>query len=1717
MSWKKWMRCAVLALATASVAIGCAEEREPINRVQANALDKSFFVGADIKSSLDDPEFWTQATLIDVGYGASQSGLFTSTYTQGVARIKWQITEDLLLGRLTYERIADSDGKGAGKASNDGQVVVAYTISKHFDIRRSYNPSTGEELNVIEENTSDRPWYERQYFRVDWSKNLNTSAYDFDTLSLLGVFGGIEYSPLSYYVNDPQDEDAPYFDVEGGYFDVTNKAFATPGMIDLSQFGWGIKSFPACFLPNDFLGGSEPAGNCNPVEITLRQAFRRVVDTDYEPADWDGYRFQSYGGFYTDRFGYARNYGMSDDKWHRFLTRYNIWQRSHYYSDPAAMTGEVACYTPDTLDVGEDPHLDSNADGTEDRCWTVTVKTARADGLCAGLDNIDCYYEVNKAYGGSRCDTFSQKCTLPYRQREQRPLAWYYTNDSDPRFFASSEWATHDHDVAMRHAIMVARYAECMSTSRDQEFCLTGKDADGNTNTAWPVYFGQMDDHLEAKQLAKEVDDCRHGLSYIGEAGQQDFGAINSEGRERRCVELASSVASARGGSTRKLSDGVIALAKMPEQLVLCHSPVEMDDPALCAPADKRLPAGMTAAQCAAARKGHDQDTMAICRQARNVRRGDLRHHLVNVIETPQTPSPWGIYTDAQDPLTGETFSAAINVWSHVNDLWSQIVVDRMRYVKGELTTEDVTDGEYVSKWVQAADAASGNGAASRFTRAQIDQRVADFTHVDKDTLKNFTKDFDPSAYKKIRKLRGEIGNVAASIDGNSSMLPIYEARRKLVADGEVEAQLINPQMQQLAGVSKLPAEAAKQYASILRGMNPTFQKQLNLLTQNALAERGICVYNEAPAPMALTGLSDILEQKFAGACAEPGGDGGCSKYWGKLGTAGVECTDPNDASSCSEVDFDASDTAHQTFAAARAEAIRNYIARRAHYAVIVHEMGHSVGERHNFISSSDAFSYRPQYWQLRTDDGNVTDRCGCSASAKFSDQCGDFQADGSSCVGPRYFDPLDKTERDNMIWMWMHSSVMDYAGEYTQDFLGLAGYDFAAVRMFYGENVAVFADETYQIGYNLDQARADGMLDKMDSFGGILGIQPTYDGEDIHYSQYQNQYDMIQNCQPVDSASYRPAAWNDSVDGVWHPVLDGLIVSNKSGQFTKCEQQKVDYVPWQALRFPTGEAGTNGELEDVGFYRGGPSVHGASKRVRVPYGFATDRWADLGNASVYRHDNGADVYEIFDFLLTQQEVHHIFDSYRRGRQNFSVKGAAMRTLHRYNTKIRDGAKGLGLLANIYRDFALANNWVFDGGYWGFISNSFFRENILASGMVFDHFTRTLARPEVGAHYRDTNDVLVSQEDSYGNGGVEVLIPNGATGYYGNVTFGGKLVENRLSDNHGEFDSDYTINAGSYYDKIWSAYLMTESEDNFISDSRSDFVDGRYRAVSLADLFPDGFRRWLGHNLTNDEFFKGARIATTSNGTVLTDQNNFPQWPIGWTSWWGTDPKVCFPADGTTVCGIPETTAPGNFGEQMPDGMIPLESQVGWEVQKFLIAETLLYLPSNQKDYWITQLRLWQLGAESDPEFGDRIEYHNPLGKVYVAKAYGTEQVFGRTVQKGIAARVLEYANGLLADAYVVTPGPDNDGDGQPDWVIPVIDANTGTATVKWDPSMSFLDANGNAVSGIAGCNSTDSSQCPCSANRACVELQNYESVPFFLWQAVHEYHLDDPNAKGIY
>ncbi|HEY6506843.1 MAG TPA: zinc-dependent metalloprotease, partial [Vicinamibacterales bacterium] len=681
-------------------------------------------------------------------------------------------------------------------------------------------------------------------------------------------------------------------------------------------------------------------------------------------------------------------------------------------------------------------------------------------------------------------------------------------------------------------------------------------------------------------------------------------------------------------------------------------------------------------------------------------------------------------------------------------------------------------------------------------------------------------------------------------------------------------------------------------------------------MRENALAARGTCVVDEAPEPSSMTGLASILAKKFP--------KGG------------------NETAAAQQ---------------ARYDRMFRYVQQRYHYAVLAHEMGHSIGLRHNFVGSSAAMFFRPQYWQLRTKNGTV------------QTECTDAVADGAACVGPRYFDPVTDEEQSQMIWMWMHSTVMEYPGDLAQDFLGLGVTDFAATRFFYGDNVSVFASPDYRAGSPIGV----GVTAATDTFGGLLGIRyglasPTAGGVDeFHYAQLQKNYNLISGCVPVTPAA--PSGWDAARDGVWDPVLDGRVVA-VDGQFTKCRQQPVDYVPFTQLR-------SANVAEANGAYRGGPNVDAQTGRIRVPYAFASDNWADTGNVSVFRHDNGADPYEQVQYLISTQENRHIFDNYRRNRSTFSLLGASQRSFDRYLMKIHGLANGMGFFSAIYNDLATNQGYAFDT-LWPFLVQGDIHDNILASTIAFDHFARTLGRPQAGPHYLrapafgDTVFRSATSPDDYGPSAMQVaqpplVVPNGTTGFIRDVGFGGRPLENGLSTDNGDFDSEYIQNAGSYYDKINVGILLAMSEDRYISSSRRDFYDARFRATGMPDVLPDGFRRVIANALTGDRSILGPRVATDAGGVPILDSaastmldplaKRYPKTPLGWVSFWPqSGPAVCFPTEGRNVCAT--YAGDDNFSPLLPAGTAALDPQVGWEVQKFLIAWTVALIKANEKTHW---------------------------------------------------------------------------------------------------------------------------------------------------------------------
>ena len=410
---------ALSVLALTAVALGgtvdCMQERAPITRVQENHLRKQWLVGANYTDATDDPEFYMENFVVDAP--ADQSLMPVGTYDD-VDRIHWEIQENLLIARKSYEYISGADGRGdQTQARTDsrgrrvtrvqnGLIVAAYRITSQFDIRNSYNPSTGEPINVIEENQSDRRWYERDFIRVDWSRNLVDNP-DWAWMFYGTLFGDLSFQPVAYSETNPASPDANNLcEIEpgmirtedgrcvktndtarypGGYFDITSKWLVNPEMSHF--FG---EPLPTCLIANFF--SNSPVYSCNPQETTVRTAFRRVVDRDFEPLELTVQPYDLVGGPRADRNGYDPGYGLQDANMHRYAMIHNLWMQSH-------LSPAVQCTA----------NTDANSDGTADQCQTAA----------AG------------AHPGSQCDTVMGRCTLPYRERAVRPVV-YYVNPQMP-------------------------------------------------------------------------------------------------------------------------------------------------------------------------------------------------------------------------------------------------------------------------------------------------------------------------------------------------------------------------------------------------------------------------------------------------------------------------------------------------------------------------------------------------------------------------------------------------------------------------------------------------------------------------------------------------------------------------------------------------------------------------------------------------------------------------------------------------------------------------------------------------------------------------------------------------------------------------------------------------------------------------------------------------------------------------------------------------------------------------------------------------------------------------------------------------------------------------------------------------------------------------------------------------------------------------------------
>jgi hypothetical protein len=403
MAYGRWLVVAALA-ALAAAFTGCANDQDTVNRVQPNALAKSALEG----------EWYMRSTVIDTQVDAP---VFVGNQL-GFERIVFEIQEKLLLVKRDHTLVRHIEDEAVTDSNIKTSIVAAYPIDSHFDIRREYNASTGEETNVITENDVDRPWYEREYMRVDWSQNV-----------LEGNEVGPSYAPIKLKsvmlfdqnTNDEQRKEfAPYFESDdaGGvqYFDLVNRFFADPAKTFVDVTGDGVpEAVDACLLTTNTYQ------DCSPGGIAVRTSFARIGDSDFEPFVYSADRMSRYGFFLSRRDGYDDEYGITVSGRRVFANRHNIWKQSHIKD---AQGNLLACGANDVR--AEKVELGVRKGGGDQKAVDAALKSAKLERSACMTSNVASHCDADMALAW---DTAEGACTIPYIDREVKPIVYYITKN----------------------------------------------------------------------------------------------------------------------------------------------------------------------------------------------------------------------------------------------------------------------------------------------------------------------------------------------------------------------------------------------------------------------------------------------------------------------------------------------------------------------------------------------------------------------------------------------------------------------------------------------------------------------------------------------------------------------------------------------------------------------------------------------------------------------------------------------------------------------------------------------------------------------------------------------------------------------------------------------------------------------------------------------------------------------------------------------------------------------------------------------------------------------------------------------------------------------------------------------------------------------------------------------------------------------------------------
>ena len=906
---KKWHKGLIAAVTSASLfGVGCAQDVGDIDRTQPDKVQKALFETGD--------EWYYMQTVVDTDVQGSV--IFEALQSQ-LKRVRWEVTESTLLACSTVEPVLGlSESWNGDRIEGCHGVVAAFPITGHFDIQRQYNPTTGEPTNVISENTSDRPWYDREYMRVDWSTNLIDGMQMFQ--NQMGALAPVKYAQPQNWGDEINPNRTRLAD---DYIDTTTSYIFEPDIM-------------ACYGTFGF----DSIYNCEGGQFEIRNSFMKVApnkDKEFEPfvmVDSDYMTNDKDDVLMTARVPVTNTENRTS--WVEVECSPEVRQ---HITEVLGQTPEQACQ----------PRMFQNFG----RFGYFRTDRARWDNQRPDTDFGRRHYANHHNIWVRAFDENGE--SIPTSERVPKPIVYHLNAEYPKNMIPAAMEVMRQWDEAFLDVVRQAKYPGDevevgLEKVRQDLKEAWGEEQDGHMfviaeNNCMPSQLGNWLSNASLPEKAQESVAKHIDASLLGnaEALEAALWDVKLDDRTQLCAELEF--------YTENLED--------PSQRFTWQ------------------------------------------------RVGDLRFNFFNWID--EFNGRWSGYgPSASDPLSGEIIQGAANFAGASLRQTIARAADMIMWMNGDLTDQQIGYGEHIRKYINKYHKdfkAAVNEELSEEASEELVRRMGGTTSEQDDVTSNRVQDVPlPEEFLRLGKVGLENQFLLAAEASDQAMQAQIERTRDFFALPETKAMVLRDTNM----MEMVKAQASQTHAML----DPD---------EEALHE----TYLDMQVPMALKGRLERRNKFFEGRNIFTQ-ESAMLAVENVLAYRGVaDYFKRKDGESLDEV---------------RAR-IEDYFRDKLFIGTQLHEVGHTVGLRHNFIASTDAINYHDEFWKVRE----------AIAKGQLAEEDADsISGDLAERIVGKKLDYLNEAE-------FRLASVMDYTGDLTGRFQGLGKYDHAAVHYVYGRNVQVW------------------------------------------------------------------------------------------------------------------------------------------------------------------------------------------------------------------------------------------------------------------------------------------------------------------------------------------------------------------------------------------------------------------------------------------------------------------------------------------------------------------------------------------------------------------------------------------------------------------------------------------------------------------------------------